>query len=49
MGEIQKIEKLEELLARLDNAFWTLVNILNEKDILDGMDFERVREAHDKG
>jgi len=49
MGEIQKIEKLEELLARLDNAFWTLVNILNEKGVLDGMDFERVTEAHDKG
>jgi len=47
LEEIEKLEKLEKQLAKIENAFWTLVNILNEKGSIDGIDFQRVTEAHD--
>jgi len=47
--EIEKIEKLEEELAKLGNAFWTLVNILSKNGVIGVAQYMMVTEAHDEG
>lgn len=43
-----QVEELQKIVGNLDNAFWKLISILNDKHVIDGKEELAITEAQEE-